>query len=65
MKLIIKILLLLSITSLSYAEPKIKEICKDKKDKQGNIIKDKQGKNIQTCKKIKIRKKLEGTTIPN
>lgn len=42
----------------------IKEVCHPKKDKAGKEIKDKNGKVIQECKKIKVRKKLEGTEIP-
>ena len=42
----------------------IKEVCHPKKDKAGNEVKGKDGKVIQECKKIKVRKKLEGTEIP-
>lgn len=42
----------------------IKEVCHPKKDKAGKEVKDKSGKVIQECKKIKVRKKLEGTEVP-
>jgi|LakMenE18May11ns_1017448.scaffolds.fasta_scaffold7302874_1 hypothetical protein len=42
----------------------IKEVCTPKKDKAGKEVKDKAGKVVQECKKIKVRKKLEGTAIP-
>jgi hypothetical protein len=42
----------------------IKEVCHPKKDKNGKEVKDKNGKVVEECKKIKVRKKLEGTDIP-
>lgn len=42
----------------------IKEVCKDKVDKAGKVVNGKDGKPVQECKKIKVRKKLEGTEIP-
>jgi hypothetical protein len=50
--------------NLAYAAAEIKEVCQDKKDKSGKIVKGKDGKPIQECKKIKVHKKLEGTKIP-
>ena len=55
------------ITALSmsvYAQAEVKEVCKDKKDSKGAVVKDKTGKAKQECKKIKIHKKLEGTAVP-
>ena len=48
-----------------YAAAEIKEVCTDKKDKNGKVIKDKEGKAVQECKKIKVHKKLEGTEVPD
>lgn len=42
----------------------VKEVCHPKKDKAGKEIVGKDGKPVQECKKIKVRKKLEGTEIP-
>ena len=42
----------------------VKEVCVDKKGKDGKVVVGKNGKNVQECKKIKVRKKLEGTEIP-
>jgi hypothetical protein len=42
----------------------IKEVCHPKKDKAGKELKDKNGKVIEECKKIKVRRKLEGTEVP-
>lgn len=71
MKTIIAIVL----TSLAFAvqaqdaekknEPVIKEVCTDVKGKDGKVVKNKDGSNKQTCKKIKVRQKYEGTAIPS
>ena len=44
--------------------PKTKRVCKDSKDKKGNVIKNKDGSAKQVCKTIKIHKKHEGTKVP-
>lgn len=64
MKLLITLLTSIALTGTVYAEVKEKQVCKDKKDKAGKVIKDKQGKPVQTCKTIKVRKKAEGTKVP-
>ena len=48
----------------SYAEAEKKEVCKDVVGKDGQVVKDKAGKPKQTCKTIKVHKKLEGTAVP-
>jgi hypothetical protein len=58
-------LTLISVPTYSIASGgEVKEVCKDKKDKDGKVIKNKDGKPEQTCKKIKVHKKLEGTKVP-
>ena len=42
----------------------MKEVCHPKKDKAGKEIIGKDGKPVQECKKIKVRKKLEATEVP-
>jgi hypothetical protein len=42
----------------------MKTVCHPKKDKAGKEVKDKNGKVVEECKQIKVRKKLEGTDIP-
>ena len=49
---------------VAYAEAKVKEVCKDKVDAKGQVVKGKDGKPVQECKKIKVHKKLEGTPVP-
>jgi hypothetical protein len=43
----------------------MKEVCNDKTDKAGKVINGKDGKPVQVCKKIKVRKKVEGTEVPD
>jgi hypothetical protein len=63
-----KKLIIASILSLfavsSFAAGEMKEICKDKVDKTGKVVKGKDGKPVQECKTIKVHKKLEGTPVP-
>ena len=63
-----KKLIIASILSLfavsSFAGGEMKEVCKDKLDKAGKVVKGKDGKPVQECKKIKVHKKLEGTPVP-
>jgi hypothetical protein len=47
-----------------FAGGEMKEVCKDKLDKNGKVVMDKDGKAVQVCKTIKVHKKLEGTEIP-
>lgn len=45
------------------AAPEIKKVCTDVKDKKGEVVKNKDGTVKQTCKEIKVRKKVEGKEI--
>lgn len=61
----ILVLLTLVLATTAYAGGEIKEVCTDKLDKAGKSVLDKKtGKAVQTCKKIKVHKKLEGTPVP-
>jgi hypothetical protein len=55
---------LLTFNNSAYAEGVEKKVCEDKKDSKGAVVKGKDGKTIQTCKTIKVHKKLEGTKVP-
>jgi hypothetical protein len=57
-------LLLVGVMGTAYAGGEVKEVCKDKLDKAGKVVKDKKGDVVQECKKIKVHKKLEGTAVP-
>lgn len=58
-------LLALCIASTAFAGGEMKEVCEDKKDKAGKVVNGKDGKPVQICKKIKVHKKVEGTTVPD
>lgn len=42
-----------------------KQVCSDAKDKAGKVIKNKDGTVKQSCKTITVRKKYEGTKVPD
>ena len=56
---------LVAFSSTVFAEAQIKEVCKDKTDAKGQVVKGKDGKPVQVCKKIKVHQKLEGTKVPD
>lgn len=62
MKQIIALMALVVATSVFAAEEK--QVCVDKTGKDGKVLMGKDGKPQQTCKTIKVHKKLEGTEIP-
>lgn len=57
--------LLVAFSSVAFAEAQVKEVCKDKKTASGEVVRGKDGKPIQVCKKIKIHQKHEGTRVPD
>lgn len=56
--------LCLAVSSTTFAAGEVKEVCKDKLDNKGQVVKGKDGKVVQDCKKIKVHKKLEGAEVP-
>jgi len=47
------------------AEGETKKVCVDVKDKAGKVVNDpKTNKPKQSCKEMKVHKKLEGTKVP-
>lgn len=47
------------------ATQETRKVCVDVKDKEGKPVKDtKTGKVKQSCKEVKVHKKLEGTEVP-
>lgn len=59
------IFLTLSLAGLAYASGETKEVCEPVKDKAGNVVKNKDGSDKQTCKTIKVHKKVEGEKVPD
>jgi hypothetical protein len=57
-------LIVLIVTNPAYAEAKTKEVCRDKVDKAGQVVRDKSGKTTLVCKKVKVHKKVDGTKVP-
>ena len=64
MKLILGLMLAFGVAVSAYAGGEVKEVCKDKLDKKGAVVKDKKGNVVQECKKIKVHKKVEGDKVP-
>lgn len=73
MKLIYSTILALSLVAGAHAQDakptankgEKKEVCTDAKDKAGKVIKNKDGTVKQNCKTITVRKKYEGTKVPD
>jgi hypothetical protein len=59
------VLLTIVLASTAFAGGEEKEVCEVVKDKAGKVVKNKDGSDKQTCKKIKVHKKLEGTKVPD
>lgn len=55
----------IALASTAYAGGETKEVCEVVKDKKGNVVKNKDGSDKQTCKKIKVHKKVEGEKVPD
>lgn len=65
MKQLLAVLVLaFTLTSVAFAGGEKKEVCTDVKDKAGKVVTDKAGKPKQSCKTIKVHKKVEGEKVP-
>jgi len=58
-------LLAIAFASTAFAGGEMKEVCTDKKGKDGKVVMGKDGKPQQDCKKIKVHKKVEGEKVPD
>ena len=63
--LVLSIFMALALINTVHAEAETKKVCVDKLGKDGQPVKDKAGTVQQTCKEIKVHKKLEGTKVPD
>ena len=70
MKLLVALITSLALVGSVYASDdtagkgEMKKVCHPKKDKDGKEVKGKDGKVVEECKMVKVRKKLEATEIP-
>lgn len=65
MKKLVILSIVAALSMPAFAAGEVKEVCKDKTDKAGKVVNGKDGKPVQVCKKIKVHKKYEGTTVPD
>lgn len=59
------VLLAIAFTSTAFAGGEAKQVCTDVKDPKGNVVKKADGSPKQTCKTIKVHKKVEGDAVPD
>lgn len=57
-------LLALCVAITAFAGGEEQKVCTDKVDKAGKVINGKDGKPEQSCKTIKVHKKVEGEKVP-
>lgn len=62
--IVLSFALMFGFVTAVYAEAEKTKVCVDVKDKAGQPVKDAKGNVKQTCKEMKVHKKLEGTDIP-
>lgn len=58
-------ILAIAFASTAFAAGEKKEVCTDVKDKAGKVVTGKDGKPKQSCKIIKVHKKVEGEKVPD
>lgn len=57
--------MLLSLTTAVFAAGEKKEVCTEKKDAKGNVVKKADGTPVKECKTITVHKKVEGEKVPD
>jgi len=60
---LLALVLALALSAPAFAGGESKQVCHDKLDKAGKVVKDKKGNVVQDCKTIKVHKKLDGVTV--
>lgn len=58
-------LVFLAMFSVAQAAGEKKEVCTDKKDSKGNVVKKADGQPVKECKTITVHKKVEGEKVPD
>jgi hypothetical protein len=57
-------IIMLAVLSTAYAGGEEKKVCTDVVGKDGKVVTNKDGTTKQTCKTIKVHKKVEGEAVP-
>jgi hypothetical protein len=57
--------LILPVYAADDKKPETKKVCVDVKDKEGKVVKNKDGSTKQDCKEVKVHQKYEGTKVPD
>lgn len=52
------------VVAADVAKPETRKVCVDVKDKDGKVVKNKDGSAKQNCKEVKAHNKHEGTKVP-
>jgi hypothetical protein len=55
----------IALTSTAFAAGEKKEVCKDKVDSKGNVVKKADGTPVKECRTITVHKKVEGEKVPD
>lgn len=58
-------IILVAFSTLTFAAGEKKEVCSDRKDAKGNIVKKADGSPVRDCKTITVHKKVEGEKVPD
>lgn len=58
-------LFFLALFNISYAAGEKKEVCTEKRNAKGEIIKKADGTPLKECKIITVHKKVEGEKVPD
>jgi len=58
-------IIMLALASTAYAGGESKQVCADVTGKDGKVVKNKDGSTKQSCKTIKVHKKVEGEKVPD
>ncbi len=62
--LVLSIVLLFGMTTAVYSQDEKTKVCVAVKDKFGKPVQDEKGKVKESCKEMKVHKKLEGEKVP-
>ena len=57
--------LILPVYAADDKKQETKKVCVDVKDKDGKVVKNKDGSNKQDCREVKVHQKHEGTKVPD